>query len=89
MSIIVTYNRVFLSTLRDKIEKGGHPSTRHTLAFKLPVATSNNQKYSDKSEQRRVILQLRSQGWSYREIADEVGLHWTRVGQILRNMACD
>jgi hypothetical protein len=23
-------------------------------------------------------------GWSYRQIAAEVGLHWTRVGQIVR-----
>jgi len=48
------------------------------------VVPSNAQKYSDKSEQRRVIMQLRGQGWSYREIGREVGLHWTRVGQILR-----
>lgn len=46
---------------------------------------SNAHKYSDKSEQRRVILELRALGWSYREIADEVGLHWTRVGQILKS----
>jgi DNA-directed RNA polymerase specialized sigma24 family protein len=31
-------------------------------------------------------MQLRAQGWSYREIAREVGLHWTRVGQILRRL---
>jgi DNA-directed RNA polymerase specialized sigma24 family protein len=29
-------------------------------------------------------MQLHAQGWSYREIAAEVGLHWTRVGQIVR-----
>jgi len=29
-------------------------------------------------------MQLRAQGWSYREIAAEVGLHWTRVGQIVK-----
>lgn len=75
-----------MSTLRDKIERDSHPFTRHTLAFNLPVATSKNQKCSDKAEQHRVIMQLRAQGWSYREIANEVGLHWTRVGQILREM---
>jgi hypothetical protein len=29
-------------------------------------------------------LALHEQGWSYREIGREVGLHWTRVGQIVR-----
>jgi DNA-directed RNA polymerase specialized sigma24 family protein len=48
------------------------------------VFPSSAQKYSDKAEQRRVILALREQGWSYREIGREVGLHWTRVGQIVR-----
>jgi len=51
------------------------------------VFSSNAQKFPDKSEQRRVILQLRAQGWSYREIAEEVGLHWTRVGQIIKNVS--
>jgi len=50
------------------------------------VFPSTAQKYSDKAEQRRVIMQLRTQGWSYREIAAEVGLHWTRIGQILRDI---
>ncbi|NDJ75048.1 MAG: helix-turn-helix domain-containing protein [Chloroflexi bacterium] len=63
---------------------GSHPYTRHTLEFDLPVFLSNAQKYADKVEQRRVILQLRAQGWSYRQIGREVGLHWTRVGQILK-----
>jgi hypothetical protein len=48
------------------------------------VFPTNAQKYSDKAEQRRVILALREMGWSYRQIGHEVGLHWTRVGQILR-----
>jgi DNA-binding NarL/FixJ family response regulator len=68
------------------MKRGSHPSTRHTLQFELPVFPSNAQKYSDKSEQRRVIMRLRAQGWSYREIAGEVGLHWTRVGQIVRDV---
>jgi DNA-directed RNA polymerase specialized sigma24 family protein len=33
---------------------------------------------------KETILALRAAGWSYREIAREVGLHWTRVGQILK-----
>lgn len=86
VSIIVTCNRVFLSTLRDTIERGSHPSTRHTIKFSLPVAAASKQKYSDKAEQKRVILELRALGWSYRDIANEVGLHWTRVGQILKQI---
>ena len=27
---------------------------------------------------------MRRRGMSYRQIADAVGLHWTRVGQIVR-----
>jgi len=30
------------------------------------------------------ILALRAQGWSYRQIGRKVGLHWIRVGQILK-----
>jgi DNA-directed RNA polymerase specialized sigma24 family protein len=47
---------------------------------------ANNRKYPDKTAQKQVILALRAQGWSYREIAEEVGLHWTRVGQILKRI---
>jgi DNA-directed RNA polymerase specialized sigma24 family protein len=49
------------------------------------VSATNNRKYPNKSEQKRVILALRALGWSYRELAEEVGLHWTRVGQILKS----
>ena len=64
--------------------RGGLPYTRHTLEFDFPVSATDNRKYPDKAERKRVILELRALGWSYREIAEEVGLHWTRVGQILR-----
>jgi hypothetical protein len=29
---------------------------------------------------------LREMGWSYRQIGREVGLNWTRVGQILKDI---
>jgi hypothetical protein len=77
----------FETLLRDstgKMKRGSHPFTRHTLEFDLPVFPSDAQKYSDKAEQKCVILELRALGWSYREIAREVDLHWTRVGQIVR-----
>ena len=63
---------------------GSLPYTRHTHAFDLPMSADSNRKYPNKIEQKQVILELRALGWSYREIAEEVGLHWTRVGQILR-----
>ena len=67
------------------MKRGSLLKTRHTLAFDLPVSATDKRKYPDKAEQRRVILALRAQGWTYREIAEEVGLHWTRVGQILKS----
>ena len=75
-----------MSRIRDTFARDRHPFTRHTIKFDLPVAATNKQKYADKVEQKRVIMQLRAQGWSYREIAAEVGLHWTRVGQIVRSI---
>jgi len=62
---------------------GSHPFTRHTLEFELPVAM--NQRNPDKAKLKETILALREMGWSYRQIGREVGLHWTRVGQILKS----
>jgi hypothetical protein len=47
----------------------------------IAIATQRN---PDKQLLRTSILDLRAQGMSYREIAQVVGLHWTRVGQIAR-----
>jgi hypothetical protein len=65
--------------------------TRHTHEFVVPspLSSSPNTLYADKAILRAKIFELRAEGWSYREIARKVGLHWTRVGQILRNMAHD
>jgi DNA-directed RNA polymerase specialized sigma24 family protein len=62
--------------------------TRHTHEFDLPVSASAaaNQGYPDKAKMKETILALRAEGWSYRQIAREVGLHWTRVGQILKDI---
>ncbi len=78
---------VFLSRIRDKNERDSFPYTRHTLTFELPVSSSTaaNGRYPDKTHLKETILVLRAAGWSYREIAREVGLHWTRVGQILKS----
>jgi hypothetical protein len=49
--------------------------SRHTAALRL---------HPDKAQLRDMLLTLRATGLSYREIAYLVGLHWTRVAQILR-----
>lgn len=33
---------------------------------------------------RKRVLELHQQGMSYRQIGSKVGLHWTRVGQIVK-----
>jgi hypothetical protein len=40
----------------------------------------------DKTELKETILALRAEVWSYREIGRGAGLHWTRVGQILKTL---
>jgi hypothetical protein len=66
--------------------RGRHPFTRHTHAFELPTSpsTAANERNPDKAKLKETILALRAGGWSYRQIGREVGLHWTRVGQILK-----
>jgi WD40 repeat protein len=62
------------------------PLTRHILRFDLPLpaSTESDLRNPDKDALRQTILDLRAQGMSYRQIAEVVGLHWTRVGQIAR-----
>jgi hypothetical protein len=56
----------------------------HTFEIPLPPSTETNLKYPDKGKLMETIVALRAEGWSYREIARVVGLHWTRVGQIVK-----
>ena len=69
------------SNLRD-----GNPITRHTLDFEIPLpqSTVTNLSFSDKALLRTLVLELHEQGMSYREVGNKLGLHWTRVGQILK-----
>ena len=71
-----------ISTLRDDL-----PTTRLAQPFDIPLpkATKANLKHPDKAELLEIILALRAEGWSYRQIGREVGLHWTRVGQIVKS----
>lgn len=55
-----------------------------TSKIPLPPSTEADLRHPDKEKLRETILTLRTQGMSYREIGREVGLHWTRVGQILK-----
>jgi len=77
-----------LSPIRDKNERGRLPYTRHTHQFNLRVnpSTAADHRHPDKAKLHATILARREQGWSYREIGREVGLHWTRVGQILKDV---
>ena len=70
------------------MKRGNHPFTRHTLEFDLPVSPSiaANLQHPDKAQLKEMILVLHEMGWSYRQIGREVGLHWTRVGQILKDI---
>ena len=63
------------------------PLTRHLLQFDIPLSASSEShlRNPDKDALRRTILDLRAQGMSYRQIAEVVGVHFTRVRQILTN----
>jgi len=45
----------------------------------------SKQRNPDKTQLREKIIRLREQGMSYREVAREVGLHGTRVRQIVKS----
>jgi len=61
------------------------PLTRHILRFdiRLSTSTESDPRDPDKDALRQSILELRAQGMSYRQIAQAVGVHFTRVRQIL------
>ena len=60
-------------------------NTRHKLEFdiEIPDSTVSRDRNPDKTALREKIFQLRTEGKSFREIAREVGLHWTRIQQIV------
>ena len=70
-----------------KVDLGGCDLyTRHTHRFEIPLpsSTESDLRHPDKEKLHKTIRALRSQGMSYRAIGREVGLHFTRVGQILQ-----
>jgi hypothetical protein len=58
----------------------------HRFAIPLPRSTEVDWRHPDKAKLKETILTLRALGWSYRQIGREVGLRWTRVGQILSQL---
>jgi hypothetical protein len=72
------------SNLRD-----GNPITRHILNFEiaLPQSTVTKLSFSDKALLSTVVLEMREQSMSYREIGKALGLHWTRMHQIVKSIA--
>lgn len=66
--------------------RGGNPITRHTLNFEIPLPQSIITKLSfpDKALLRTLVLEMHEQGMSYRDIGKDLGLHWTRVHQIVK-----
>jgi hypothetical protein len=74
-----THGTFLLTVFKDR-------STRHIHHFEIPLprSTETDLKNPDKAKLRDTIVALRSQGMSYREIGRVVGLHFTRVQQILK-----
>ena len=50
----------------------------------VAIATWRN---PDKDLLRAIVIEFREEGMSYREIAWAVGLHWTRIQQIVKSDA--
>ena len=50
----------------------------------MPSSTQSDSRNPDKAQLRADILMMREQGMSYREIGAALGIHWTRVGQIVK-----
>jgi hypothetical protein len=67
--------------------RGRVPLTRHIHLFAIPVplSTESNLRNPNKEHLYKEIQAMVRQGRSYRQIAHELGIHWTRVGQILKD----
>jgi hypothetical protein len=66
--------------------RGAVPNTRHTLLFDVPLppSTSTNLAHPDKDQLRAEIVTLCAEGLSYRARGEVLGMHWTRVGQLVK-----
>jgi hypothetical protein len=61
--------------------------TRHIHHFDIavPLSTESDLRNPDKTQLRADILAMTEQGVSYRKIGGVLGIHWTRVGQIVND----
>ena len=66
--------------------RDGNPITGHMLNFEIPLPQSTVTKlsFSDKDFLRTLVLEIHEQKMSYREIGRALGMHWTRVNQIVK-----
>lgn len=72
--------------LRDIVSFPSHSTEFNVL---LSGNASALQRHPNKAQVREVILTLRENNLSYREISRIVGLHWTRVAQIVNTARSD
>jgi len=56
----------------------------HGFAIPPPTSTLAREIWPDKQALRDRITELRADGLSFRRISAMIGLHWTRVAQILK-----
>ncbi len=66
--------------------RGRVPLTRHILRFEICVASATLSEQYDKNtdDLKSIILGMRASGMTYRQIGTALGIHWTRVGQIVK-----
>jgi hypothetical protein len=60
--------------------------TRHIQDFAITSSPSTlaREVWPDKQALRERISELRAEGLSFRRISAAIGLHWTRIAQILK-----
>jgi hypothetical protein len=51
-----------------------------------PASTVSRTRNEDKGKRREQVREMVAQGMSYRAIGAALGIHWTRVGQIIKTM---
>ena len=75
-----------MSSFRDLDLRVPGTLTRHILRFHipLPASTESALRNPDKEQLRADIFAMHTNGMSCRQIAREVGPHWTRVQQIVK-----
>jgi len=60
------------------------PRHIHRFDIPVPLSTESDLRNPDKEQLRADILIMLRQGMSYRTIGAALGIHWTRVGQIVK-----